>query len=71
MSNPNAYDELGGEEEYFFICPYCWQEISVLVDLSVNEQSYVEDCEICCNSINVTYEVEEGEIVYFDAQPLE
>ncbi|WP_242157376.1 CPXCG motif-containing cysteine-rich protein [Aestuariivivens sediminis] len=40
--------------EHHFICPYCWEEVSVLIDHSVAEQSYIEDCEVCCNPINIT-----------------
>jgi len=57
-----------GEEEYFFMCPHCWQEISMLLDLSIDEQSYVEDCEICCNPIEIAYVVEDEMIVDFSAQ---
>ncbi|NCF72987.1 MAG: CPXCG motif-containing cysteine-rich protein [Gammaproteobacteria bacterium] len=32
-------------------CPYCGESISVLVDDSVHEQSYVEDCQVCCRPI--------------------
>ncbi len=32
-------------------CPYCWETIEVLVDLSISEQSYVEDCQVCCRPI--------------------
>ena len=35
--------------EHRFICPYCWESITMLLDLSVQDQSYVEDCEVCCN----------------------
>ncbi|MBE2217787.1 MAG: CPXCG motif-containing cysteine-rich protein [Ignavibacteria bacterium] len=54
--------------EYFFTCPYCWQEISVLIDLSVESQSYVEDCEICCNPILIKYTIQSGEVVQFEAE---
>jgi len=40
--------------EYFFQCPYCWEEISMLLDASVAKQVYVEDCEVCCNPIEIT-----------------
>jgi len=40
-------------EEYFFQCPYCWEEISMLFDSSINNQIYIEDCEVCCNPIEV------------------
>ncbi len=44
-------------EEHFFQCPYCWKDISVLLDPSVSSQKYIEDCEICCNpmEINVAF----------------
>lgn len=54
--------------EHFFTCPYCWQRISMLLDLSVSEQRYVEDCEVCCRPIVVSYRVEDGAVVAFDAQ---
>ncbi|MDX1522679.1 MAG: CPXCG motif-containing cysteine-rich protein [Anaerolineae bacterium] len=59
------------EEEYFFICPYCWQEISMLLDLSGGTQEYIEDCEVCCNPIEIGYTVEEGLVVAFAAKQLE
>lgn len=43
----------------------------MLVDPSVRRQEYVEDCEVCCNPILIQVEIEEGEIVIFDAQSLE
>ena len=59
------------EMEHFFTCPYCWQTISVVLDLSVPEQTYVEDCEVCCQPIEVSYQAEEEEIVDFEARALE
>ncbi|WP_434967919.1 CPXCG motif-containing cysteine-rich protein [Robiginitalea aurantiaca] len=38
--------------EYFCQCPYCWESISVLIDTSISDQNYVEDCEVCCNPID-------------------
>ncbi len=29
-------------------CPYCGENISVLIDSSVEEQEYYEDCSVCC-----------------------
>ena len=56
-------------EEHFFTCPYCWQQISVLLDLSVAHQTYVEDCEVCCRPIVIHYQTEERELRSFDALP--
>ncbi len=44
------------EEEYFFECPWCGEEISMLVDLSVPAQTYIEDCEVCCRPIQIQYQ---------------
>lgn len=33
-------------------CPYCGESISVLIDDSVVQQNYIEDCEVCCRPIN-------------------
>ncbi len=54
-------------EEYVFTCPYCWQSISMLLDLSVEQQTYVEDCEVCCRPIEVHYAVEDKKIAVFEA----
>jgi transcription elongation factor Elf1 len=43
--------------EQFFDCPHCGQSISVLLDLSVPGQEYIEDCEVCCRPIEIRYQV--------------
>tara|TARA_B110000967_G_scaffold2919_1_gene2985 strand:- start:1401 stop:1583 length:183 start_codon:yes stop_codon:yes gene_type:complete len=58
-------------KEYFFTCPYCWDKISMLIDLSVDSQSYIEDCETCCNPIEVSYSTLNNEISYFEANSIE
>lgn len=45
------------ETEHFFPCPYCGAEISMLLDLWAGSQSYIEDCEVCCNPIEVSVAV--------------
>jgi hypothetical protein len=35
-------------------CPYCAETILVRVDLSAGPQSYVEDCQVCCQPIQLT-----------------
>lgn len=34
-------------------CPYCWESINILVDCSVEAQEYIEDCEVCCQPIQI------------------
>jgi len=33
-------------------CPYCGEAIDVLIDTSVPQQDYIEDCQVCCAPIN-------------------
>ncbi|USD26170.1 CPXCG motif-containing cysteine-rich protein [Flagellimonas marinaquae] len=56
--------------EHFFQCPYCWETISFLLDSSVSEQIYIEDCEVCCNPIEATAKFQNREMVFFNAQEL-
>ena len=39
-------------------CPYCGETISVLIDGSLPEQEYVEDCQVCCRPIIVTVSID-------------
>lgn len=32
-------------------CPYCGENINVLVDDSESGQQYIEDCQVCCRPI--------------------
>jgi transcription elongation factor Elf1 len=57
--------------EHFFQCPYCLAEISMLVDTSIPSQKYIEDCEVCCNPIEIKVEIDEGIISSFDASSIE
>ena len=43
-------------------CPYCDAPISIVVDLSAGDQSYIEDCEVCCQPMQVQYNVVETEL---------
>lgn len=43
-------------------CPYCGETISILVDESVEQQSYIEDCQVCCRPIVIRVKISsEGE----------
>ncbi len=57
--------------EHFFQCPYCWEEISVLLDPSVSRQTYIEDCENCCNPIEFRVEFHENELQLFEVNSIE
>jgi transcription elongation factor Elf1 len=56
--------------EHYFACPYCGEQISMVLDLTVHRQTYVEDCEVCCNPIEIRYSVEDEELAGFVAKRL-
>jgi transcription elongation factor Elf1 len=56
--------------EHAFNCPYCGEEISMVLDLSVRRQTYVEDCEVCCKPMEINYSVQDDELVSFEARSL-
>jgi hypothetical protein len=43
-------------------CPHCWETITLTLDLSVPEQSYIEDCPVCCKPMIVAYSAHAGEL---------
>jgi hypothetical protein len=57
--------------EHPFPCPYCGAVISVLLDPSAPVQRYVEDCEVCCNPIELDVRFEEEALVAFEARSIE
>jgi transcription elongation factor Elf1 len=57
--------------EHAFACPYCGEEISMVLDLTVSRQTYVEDCEVCCRPIEISYTIEDDALVEFDARSIE
>jgi transcription elongation factor Elf1 len=57
--------------EHAFACPYCGEEISMVLDLSVPRQTYVEDCEVCCRPIEISYAAEDESLTDFEARALD
>jgi len=44
-------------------CPYCGESISIVIDCSLDQQQYIEDCEVCCKPINLNIDIlEDGKI---------
>ena len=48
------------QEESWIGCPYCAEMIEILVDISVGEQQYIEDCSVCCAPILMSVQVDEA-----------
>jgi transcription elongation factor Elf1 len=56
--------------EHYFTCPHCWEEQLKLVDPSVPEQSFIEDCEVCCNPIDFFVAVDYDAVISFSAEAI-
>ena len=57
--------------EHTFTCPSCGEEISMVLDLSVSRHTYIEDCEVCCTPVEISYTVQDEALARFDAKTLE
>lgn len=51
-------------EEALLQCPHCGESISLLLDLTGGTQSYVEDCQVCCQPIQVNLWIDPDEDDY-------
>jgi hypothetical protein len=40
-------------------CPYCGEDIAILLDPSTDGQEYVEDCQVCCRPIAVRVDLDD------------
>jgi len=49
-------------------CPYCGERFATAIDLSAGSQSYIEDCQICCQPIEMRLLVDaSGALEAFEA----
>lgn len=49
-------------------CPFCGSEMELALDVSVNHQRFVTDCENCCRPFEVVAEFEDGAVVSLDVR---
>jgi len=53
-------------------CPYCGEYLSLQLDLSAGSQSYVEDCQVCCQPMQLTVRVaDDGTLEGFTAERMD
>jgi hypothetical protein len=48
-------------ENQLITCPHCGEQIEIVVDRSVPEQQYIEDCSVCCRPILLSVVVPDEE----------
>lgn len=52
-----------------YTCPHCWQTNETAADPSAGaEQTYVEDCQVCCRPLVLTVRIA-GEEATAEAEP--
>ena len=54
-----------------FTCPYCWENQSRLFDPSIQNQNFIEDCEVCCNPIDFQISIENNEVIFFQPEKID
>ncbi|QKJ22170.1 CPXCG motif-containing cysteine-rich protein [Poseidonibacter lekithochrous] len=59
-------------EEIHIQCPYCLQAVTVLLDTGVYEYTtLIDDCEVCCRPIEISYTTEDGVISSYSYNSIE
>ena len=48
--------------EYRIACPYCAESMEVVLDLSAGGQAYIEDCQVCCQPMQIRFEADANEL---------
>jgi len=50
-------------------CPYCGEEFETTVDCSAGDQSYIEDCYVCCQPIEFSIQASpDGKLTAINVQ---
>ena len=57
--------------EYYFDCPHCWQNHPKMIDPSIINQQFIEDCETCCNPLEFIISVNDNLTESFDVSSIE
>ena len=52
-----AMDRAAGAEFALVNCPYCGEAFETSVDTSAGDSTYVEDCQVCCQPIEMQLRV--------------
>jgi len=47
------------ESPAVFTCPHCWQPNEIVVDVSAGSRTLIQDCEVCCNPLELEVSVDD------------
>ena len=57
--------------EHYFDCPHCWENQLKMIDPYVSDQSFIEDCEVCCNPLEFKVEIHDNNLISFSVNSIE
>ena len=57
--------------EEYFDCPYCCENQLKMVDPSIKNQNFIEDCEVCCNPIDFQISIENNKVIFFQPEKID
>ena len=43
----------------------------MVLDPSIHSTTYIEDCEVCCNPLEISYTIEDDCLVHFEVSTLD
>ena len=43
-------------------CPYCGESIEILIDQEEAGEQYIEDCQVCCRPIQISFETDDDSL---------
>ena len=43
-------------------CPFCAEAMTILIDTSSGAQSYIEDCQVCCQPMQVSFDTSDARL---------
>jgi hypothetical protein len=52
-------------------CPYCGETLTLRFDLSAGSQSYVEDCQVCCQPMQLAVRVTDNSLDEVSAERMD
>ena len=55
---PGPGTEGGLTEMVAIHCPYCDESFTICVDVSAGSCSYIEDCQVCCQPVEIGCEID-------------
>ena len=43
-------------------CPFCSERMDIVIDPSAGSQSYIEDCQVCCQPMQISFTVDGDDV---------